>query len=273
MSITALIAIVVGLLMLLTPFIAYNSWQKTKKLTRRADFLESLTWVLLKVDVPRNNEKTPLAAEQLFSSIHGILRDDRVVQEHISFEIVANSTLIQFYIFMPTHLQDFIEGQIYAQYPDVHIEKIEDYAQKAPIENMVIAQTEMTLTKEDVYPIRTFTNFEVDPLAGITAVLSKLGPQEQVWLQFCVRPVGDEWQKRGLDLVKKIRSGSDKKKSGMFVSLFKLLGDVGKEIVRPNSAVGAGESKPVELAGPVVEALGGIENKATKLGYEVIMRV
>ncbi|MDO8472011.1 MAG: type IV secretion system DNA-binding domain-containing protein, partial [bacterium] len=47
----------------------------------------------------------------------------------------------------------------------------------------------------------------------------------------------------------------------------------GKEIVRPNSAVGAGESKPVELAGPVVEALGGIENKATKLGYEVIMRV
>ncbi len=276
MSIAALLAIVIGFLMFLTPFIAFNYWKKSKSIAKRADFLESLTWVMLKVDVPRNNEKTPLAAEQLFSSIHGILRDDPVIQEHLSFEIVANQSLIQFYLFLPSHLQDFVEGQIYAQYPDVHIERVEDYAQKAQIENMVIAQTEMSLTKEDVYPIRTFTNFEVDPLAGITAVLSKLGNQEQIWLQFCLRPVNDSWQKRGLDYVKKVRGGGDKNKPSLMGGAFKLFADVVKEIIKPNSAVGGGGDSgggSVELPGPVVEALSGIENKVTKLGYEVVMRL
>jgi len=272
MSIAALFATVVFAIIIVTPFVAFNYWVKTKNMSKRSDFLESLSFLTLKVDVPRNNEKTPLSAEQFFSAIHGILRDDQIIQEHISFELVATVDFIQFFIFLPTHLQDFVEGQIYAQYPDVNIEKVEDYTRKVDIQNMTVAQTEISLNKEDVYPIRTFNNFEVDPLAAITAVLSKLSNQEQVWLQFVMKPVNDDWQKKGLNYVKAVKSGELGKKKGFSQSASRLAKDVFKEIVTPGSSGGSAPEGPKELPGPVSEAMSGIETKATKLGYEVIIR-
>lgn len=270
MNILTLFAFIVGLGIFITPFVALRYWLASRKLTQRADFLESLTYTTLQVDVPRNNEKTPLSAEQFFSSLHGILRDDPILQEHISFEIVADAISIHFYIFLPVHLQEYVEGQLYAQYPDVHIAKVEDYTRNVNIGGLAVAQTNLLMTKESVYPIRTFNNFEVDPLAGITAVLSKLGTSEQVWLQFNVRPISDNWQKKGIAHVKNVRSG--KKPTSALASGGHLLTSVVKEIAKPGSS-GGGESKPVELPGPVAEALSGVETKITKLGYEVVIRV
>ncbi len=272
MSAAAILAGIIVAIILVTPFIAFNYWLKSKKLARRSDFLESLTFITLKIDVPRNNEKTPLSAEQFFSSIHGILRDDNIIQEHISFEIVSTVNYIQFYIFLPVHLQDFVEGQIYAQYPDVSIEKVDDYTKSVDVQNMTIALTEIGLNKEDVYPVRTFNNFEVDPLAAITAVLSKLANQEQVWLQLVMKPVNDDWQKKGLNYIKAVKSGSIGKKTGVGHSASRLAQDVFKEIITPGSSGGGGDDGPKELAGPVSEAMSGIETKVTKLGYEVIIR-
>ena len=270
LNIILLILLIVGLMA--APFLVFRYWIESKDLARRADFLDALTFTTLQIDVPRQNDKTPLAAEQFFAALHGILRDDRVTQEHLSFEIVASSESIRFFVFLPTHLKDFVEGQLYAQYPNVVIAEVADYARQADISGKIIAQTVLRLTKEDVYPIRTFNNFEVDPLAGITAVLTKLAPGEQVWLQFVARPVGDDWQKKGLSVIKSVRSGGNSKKStasrvgGLFMS-------VAKELAQPGSGASAGDSAPKELPGPVVEALGGIESKITKLGFETVFRL
>lgn len=270
MSINTLLIVIVVIALGLTPFIALRYWLAARKLTQRADFLESLTYATLQVDVPRNNEKTPLSAEQFFASLHGILRDDPVMQEHVSFEIVASANAIHFFVFVPVHLQEFVEGQLYAQYPDVHIARVDDYSRQVAISGLAIAQTKLVMTKDPVYPIRTFNNFEVDPLAGITAVLSKLGMNEQVWLQFCVRPLSDNWQKKGMSHVKDVRSG--KKKTSTLAAGGKLIMSVAREIASPGSATTTSD-KPVELPGPVTEALSGIETKITKLGYEVIIRI
>lgn len=270
MDIASFLVVIVVLALVVTPFVALRYWVAARKLTQRADFLESLTYATLQIDVPRNNEKTPLSAEQFFASLHGILRDDPVMQEHVGFEIVASSNAIHFFVFVPVHLQEFVEGQLYAQYPDVHISRVEDYSRQVAISGLAIAQTKLMMTKDPVYPIRTFMNFEVDPLAGITAVLSKLGLNEQVWLQFCVRPLSDNWQKRGLSHVKDVRSG--KKQIGALASGGKLVMSVAREIASPGSSTPSAD-KPVELSGPVSEALSGIEAKITKLGYEVIIRV
>ena len=47
--------------------------------------------VVFQILVPRENEKTPLAAEQMFASIHGILRDAVKSLDMISFEIASSS--------------------------------------------------------------------------------------------------------------------------------------------------------------------------------------
>lgn len=270
MGFTSYLVILIAAAVVVTPFIALRYWIASRKLTQRADFLESLTYATLQIDVPRNNEKSPLSAEQFFASLHGILRDDVIMQEHVSFEIVASSNAIHFFVFVPVHLQEFVEGQMYAQYPDVHISRVEDYSRQVAISGLAIAQTKLLMTKDPVYPIRTFMNFDVDPLAGITAVLSKLGMNEQVWLQFCVRPLSDNWQKKGLSHINSVRSG--KKKVSALAAGGNLVASVAKEIASPGSSAPAAD-KPVELSGPVTEALSGIESKITKLGYEVIIRV
>ena len=43
--------------------------------------------VILHIAVPRQNDKTPLAAEQMFASLHGIVRDNRRAIDFLSFEI------------------------------------------------------------------------------------------------------------------------------------------------------------------------------------------
>ena len=91
---------------------------------RRAKWVSEVETILLRIDVPKDNDKKELSAEQMFASLHGILRPkfelqrDGSLQEHISFEIVARENSIQFYIWCPKHLKDFVESQVYAPVPD-----------------------------------------------------------------------------------------------------------------------------------------------------------
>src|SRR3954470_18792349 len=117
---------------------------------------------LLMLEVPRTNDKKELAAEQMLAALHGMLRTKRelklsgTLQEHISLEIAAIGQRLRFYIWTPKHLQAFVEGQIYAQYPTVQIyEQSEDYAARQ-LHQTVIYSTELTLTDNETLPIKTF---------------------------------------------------------------------------------------------------------------------
>ena len=93
-----------------------------KKADEMQEYFES---VLLVLEIPKANDKQELAAEQLFASLHGILRDSAElkysegVQEHLSFEIASVDGQIRFYVWVPKVLRNFVEGQIYSQYPTV----------------------------------------------------------------------------------------------------------------------------------------------------------
>ncbi|MEX2361946.1 MAG: hypothetical protein WD544_02095, partial [Patescibacteria group bacterium] len=62
-------------------------WQQTRKLKNRTvDGGLALPdeYSILSISVPRNNEKTPLAAEQMFAALHGIYRSDTTNQPQVS---------------------------------------------------------------------------------------------------------------------------------------------------------------------------------------------
>lgn len=252
-------------------FLTYRNYRKLNRLK-----VLNVDSVLLMLEIPRANDKKELAAEQLFASLHGILRDASElkatdgVQEHLSFEIVSTGGQIRFYVWVPKILQSFVEGQIYAQYPTVQIYKMnEDYAdnrEKYPI----VYSAELTLTENEALPIKTFDNFEVDPLAGITGTLAKLNPDasEELWIQILTRPISDDWQKDVTDnWVKKIKSG----KKGSLIDWVWVVQALGAFFRPPEG--GTSTEKTVELSERDKTRIAKAEEKATKLGYEVKIRL
>jgi hypothetical protein len=233
--------------------------------------------ILLMLEVPRTNDKKELAAEQMLAALHGILRNKRelklsgTLQEHLSLEVASIGQRLRFYMWMPKHLQAFVEGQIYAQYPTVQIyEQEEDYANRQ-LHQTVIHSAELTLTADETIPIKTFPSFEVDPLAAITATLAKLDKEdEEMWIQIMARPVHDDWHRKGAKMVAKIKRGG-----GLFGGGANVGGYAAEAIgalFRPPTATG-GENKPPELSERDKSRITAIEEKSNKLGYQVKIRL
>lgn len=257
----------------------YFFWQIRKE-KKEVSWQKEIEYETLVIEVPKNNEKSPLASEQMFASLHGIYSEATEVQHHFGFEIVSIDKFVQFYLHIPKHLVDFVEGQIYAQYPTVEINKIDDYSKKTELTGKFYAGCELLLTKPDVYPIKMFSDFEVDPLSGITSVMSKMESNNEMWLQILIRPVGDEWQERGIETIKRVKNGTYGK-SFSLLDLPKLFNkqakDFGKNffklILNPHAEIAPEEgAKEITLSGPVEEALKGIEFKIVKLGFETKIR-
>lgn len=257
----------------LVALLLYLAWRSNKQ----AETLDLTEHVLITLEIPRANDKKELAAEQMFASLHGILRDKVELrmtgglQEHISFEIAAIDKLIRFYVWVPKHLQNFVEGQIYAQYPTVQIHTMDDDYTSRDISHSVVYTSELTLTDNEMLPIKTFQSFEVDPLAGITATLAKLDESsEEVWIQVLARPIADDWHRNASAFANRIRNGS---------ANFSLFGGGGKYFLQ---AVEALWKPPEQGTTPGVKAelserdrtrISEIEKKSVKLGYQVKIRM
>src|SRR3990172_11432326 len=124
---TLLLYIIYAVLIAGPIFLIYL-WWKISQNKNRQGWLSAQEYETLVIEVTKNNEKSPLAAEQMFASLHGIYSDVIPHQYHLSFEIVSIDKFVQFYIHIPKHLVDFVEGQVYAQYPTIEIKKVPDYA-------------------------------------------------------------------------------------------------------------------------------------------------
>ena len=221
--------------------------------------------VICKLLIPKNNEKTPAAAELFFAALHGVYTASSKIQPIMSFEIVSINKYIQFYFEVPKYLKEFVEGQLYAQYPDVEISVAEDYIKHTPDKFAIGA--ELLTTKEDVFPIKTFQSFEADPLSGITSILSQLNQNEELWVQICIAPAKDTWQRKSVSHVNAIKAGRNPGES-ILRSLIR-----GAWGVAPSVAGEKSSSTSVDISGPMAAALKGIEEKCTKLGFETKIRI
>ncbi|MDR0955778.1 MAG: type IV secretion system DNA-binding domain-containing protein [Candidatus Nomurabacteria bacterium] len=255
-------------LVLILAFLTYRNY---KKIGASED--PKYDWTLLTLEIPRDNDKKELAAEQMFAALHGILRDKKELkisggaQEHISFEIVSKNNQIRFFVRVPKHLQNFVEGQIYAQYPTVQIhEAPEDYAAAIGAQP-VVATAELNLTDNAMLPIKTFQSFEVDPLAGITATLAKLSSGEQVWIQILARPVGDAWHEQSARFISRIKSGKKTVRSSGLAWLTQALG----ALWQPPDATTSTTVK--DLSERDKTRIAESEKKSQKLGYDVKIRL
>lgn len=252
--------------------LAYLTWRNN----RRVEEIRNLEADLLILEIPKTNDKQELAAEQMFASLHGILRDAEELkanggfQEHLSFEFASINGQIRFYVWVPKALRSFVEGQIYSQYPSVQIrEADEDYVAHDK-QHSVIYTADITLSENEVLPIKTFTNFEVDPLAGITGTLAKLeSTGDEMWVQILARPIADDWHKTTDKWVSAVRGG----KTNPSVKYIGWLPQVFEALWRPPEANEKASAPAKELSDRDKTRIAEAEKKATKLGYQVKIRV
>ena len=251
--------------------LGYLTWRNN----RQVDVLREVESELLILEIPRANDKSELAAEQMFASLHGILRDARELkindgyQEHLSFEIASVGGQIQFYVWTPRALRNFVESQIYSQYPTVQIHTATaDYTAHEQ-QHHVVYTAEVVLAESEFLPIKTFQSFEVDPLAGITGTLAKLeDTDDEIWIQILVRPVADDWHKASDAWVRRVRGG------GLFGEAFHPKARWFSQFLMALWQPPEGNMTTVtELSDRDKTRIAEAEKKAAKLGYQVKIRV
>lgn len=199
--------------------------------------------IVLKIAVPKNNDKKPMSAEQFFQSLHGILRGTSKSPDHFSFELVGTQNGIFFLVICNERYKKFIENQIYAQYPEAQITPVHDYVKSVNDASNHIFVSELGLVKDYFLPIKTFQNFDVDPLAAITGTISKMDLGSEAWIQILARPIANEWQEKGRKYVDSIRNKRDD------------------------------DGRKVDFESGQKEEIFQIERKAQKLGFQFIIRI
>lgn len=210
-------------------FSVWNRW-------RRHLFLQEEYYTLIEVKISREIIKGPKAMEAIFANVNGLVNaPDSITEKYwlgevthwFSFEMVSTGGDIQFYIYLPKRHQSMVEAHIYAQYPDVEItESAQDYTSRFPSHLQDLYDTgydmwgsELQLVKEDVYPIRTYVEFEssedaqnLDPISALIENLAKAKQNEHLWVQIVIRPVMHDWEKKGKKIVEKLKNQYGQKK-------------------------------------------------------------
>jgi len=236
------------------------------KLSRTKQESHDETGVVLLLQVPRTNDKKELAAEQMFASLHGLLTIPTpgilkaAKRERLSFEIAVRGKRIGFYVWVPNYLKGYVEEQIYAQYPTVHITEIEDYAmQRVDEQKQTQLVTELRFTSDNALPIKTFQSFEVDPLAAITATLAKFSDEEEAWLQLLIRPASSNWHRASERYIAKMKGqGGGTSTTGMFSVLW----------APPES-----KTEAPKLTDAQQTRISAAEEKTQKLAFETQVRI
>lgn len=254
--------------------------------SRRLAYLKNIQYQTLKV-IP-NRDKVPdiSSAEELLDSIHGLTKSKYDLMlgrlnEHLVFEFVSMPTL-QFYIHVPKHLIDYVEAQIYSQYPDFVIERVEqDYLKsiKTSFEGLEIYTTTAYTTPIKSYLFDQKQAEHSDPLNNILGLLSSNEPHEVILLQYLIRPVQNSWngwQRKVNVLIQKLKHGRslyqvNSASSELWINVVDFIKDlfraafIGPVSVTKHHAR-TGTTKYDKLAQY-------LQNKASKNGFEVKIRV
>jgi len=215
-------------------------------------------------------------AETFFSSLGGLKSQKGIIpwftgrSDEISFEIVFTDGVIKFYYSVPKRLQNFLEEQLFSQYPDAHIEISEDYNIFSP--TGVIMGSYLKFKRPNVFPIKTYKKLENDPLNAITNALSKIPEDAGVAIQYVVRSARPGWRSRGLSIAKRMQQGVGMedaikgKAKGKKSLASELIGSTKPpEEQKPD--------EPYRLSPLEDEVVKGLEEKASKAGLAVNIRV
>lgn len=279
-----MIEILIYLLAFTSLTIIFYNYFKPKKLLVSNLQIDDKVFLEVKVIKPATDQKVdiqsdPVAAEQLFSVLHGILREG-LEDNLFSFEILVSDEKIKFIIVTPKILASHVESQIYGQYPLAQVTRISDYTQNFSNFSEFKGGS-LILGKNQNIPILTFRDFEIDPLSAITSSLSQVKADEGLAIQIVINPTPDTWQIEGYDYVSRIKKKESSNKSTTSIIKMVIVGLFDLFVVNPIRMIFSLPKKEEAPKQPTITALTqaeevlvkGIEGKLTRMGFRSYIRV
>ncbi|MBI2552655.1 hypothetical protein HYW17_05145 [Candidatus Uhrbacteria bacterium] len=290
-----------GWIVILIALLIGFKWWWLLHITRKKQ--NEWSWVLLAVDVPRENIQTPRAVENIMAHLAGAHTTANFIQKYFtghaqpffSLEIASINGFIRFFVYSTIKNRDLAEAAIYAQYPAAEITEVEDYTKDAPT-HFPDAQwdmwgTEFILAKHFAYPIRTWEDFHdetseeatyKDPMAALLETMSSLREGEQLWLQLIITPIKSRsWQEECYRVVEKLAGIPSEHKPSVLDRVLTIPGHVGAMIIdaflpgNPEHTAKIKEelpSKMLYLTPGEREVIQALEDKAAKLGFHTKIR-
>jgi DNA helicase HerA-like ATPase len=153
----------------------------------------------LQVRLPADNEIEIKSAEHLFSNLMGFKKGFWQSlfsgQYRISFEIVAKSDGIGFYVVVPDDIAPLVEKQINAAYPSAEIDIVDP--QEIWDRGEYTRVAELKLRNATYYPIKVYEDLKNDSLSSISNAMSKLDKDAVIAVQYVVQPAPDSWRSIG----------------------------------------------------------------------------
>jgi len=251
------------------------------KESSRKKYIAGIESVLLEVIPPTDIEKSPAAMELFLTTMFNKGDAENPYEEYIkgkirpwfSLEMVSLEGVVHFFIWTPKNKVKDVESQLYAQFPGIEVQVVDDYMNGIDYHDGVeMFGAEMGLTDPDPYPIKTYVDygldketeegFKVDPITPIIETLGSIGKGHMMAIQIIFRAhlkedkdpnkwrgVQDNWHVEAKAEIKKIREGA-------VIEVQE--GDVKKKI--PQMTKGEGD---------VISAL---ERSISKVGFDVGIR-
>ncbi len=220
-------------------------------------------------------------AEMMFAAIGG-LRAQRGFKawllgrsDHYSFEIVASQKQIAWYAVAPREQARYIEQQIHSRYPEAVVEEQKDYNIFSPAG---VAKAGYLRTRRSlIFPIKTYNKQESDSLNSIINVMSKLGENESLAIQYIVRSARAGWHSRGKGIGKLMMEGKTAREAirlssrNPAMAIFADLWQTTKPMSEQEKL--KQQSTMPRLTQMEEEMLKGIEEKNSKAGLDVNLRI
>ena len=179
----------------------YFTWKKFVEWLRSQGKEErALKSVIFEIYVTRDNEVEIASAEQLYASLYsvhksGFMNKLKANRDFISFELVGLPEIIKFYVVCSDNIANLVEQQINGVYPTAEVRRTTEY--NIFSEGSYVSSCELTLAKEDYYPITTYEHFKNDTMNSLTSAMSKFKKGEGGAVQILISPTDDFWRKSG----------------------------------------------------------------------------
>lgn len=190
------------------PIVLFYTFFENWMLFVRKQFLLDQGNVTLEIILPEEIFKSPLAMELVIGHLAQKASPDNLVQTYwdgkhppkFALELVSDGGRVRFFINTPRKkFKNIIETQLYSQYPGIEVRELPvDYAVEIDkdLEEFDFFSIHFGLKKADVYPIKTYIDYEldkdpkeefkIDPLTQVLDTLAALGPNERAWIQILI---------------------------------------------------------------------------------------